>query len=111
MNGVQPIPALIPNAVAKRRKFGESWKWHPTNTSDGKEEPTMCRIRNCKRHEYDRGLCLTHLREALEAGVSYADASNWSPKDTRKKAKVDAVEVLTTDAPVELEERIESLND
>lgn len=50
----------------------------------------MCRIEDCDRHTFDRGLCLTHLKEAL----------NPTPKRRRKsrKKKVDAAELMTTDS-------------
>lgn len=64
----------------------------------------MCRIRNCKRHVFDHTLCLTHLREATDAGIEYNEVASWQPKDTRNK-RIDAIEVVTADAPVELEER------
>lgn len=55
----------------------------------------MCSKKNCERHELWGGLCLTHLKEA------YAPVA---PKRRRKK-KVDAVEVTTTDAVEEVETR------
>lgn len=74
----------------------------------------MCRIRNCKRHEYNAGLCLTHLREAIEAGIKYNELSSWTPKDTRKPKEekvtipvesIDSIEVTTTDDTTEMEKR------
>ena len=61
----------------------------------------MCNHENCERHEYDYGLCLPHLKEKFSL-VSFEVAK---PKRKSRKKKVDAVEVETTDAPVEIEER------
>ena len=56
----------------------------------------MCKMEKCERHEFDKGLCLIHLREA------YAPVEK--PKRKRSK-KVDAVEVATNDDTTELETR------
>lgn len=55
----------------------------------------MCRIEGCERHELWGGMCLTHLREELAP----------KPKRKRRTKKVDAVELLTTDAVDSNEER------
>lgn len=55
----------------------------------------MCRIEGCERHEFNHGLCLDHTKNP-DAPVK--------KKRTRRK-KVDAVEVLTTDATEVAEER------
>ena len=56
----------------------------------------MCRIKDCERYPFDRGLCLDHYRDAL---------APEKPKRKTRKKKVDAVEVLTTDATDVAEER------
>lgn len=55
----------------------------------------MCSKKNCERHEFDYGLCLIHLKEAL--GIE--DVTTKKKRKGRKQ--IDAVEVMTTDVPVE----------
>ena len=78
---------------------------------------STCMIEGCTRHEFDHLLCLEHLREVVayraqvaqegrkeaRKGTSKRPAARKRTK--RPRAKVDAVEVHTTDAPVETEER------
>lgn len=66
----------------------------------------MCNVENCERHEYDYGLCLPHLKEKYSLSTyekAGAPVEEEKPKPRRKK-KVDALEVETTDTE-ELETR------
>jgi hypothetical protein len=54
----------------------------------------MCRRDKCERTEFDFGLCLDHLKEEV-----------FGVKTKRRKKKVDAVEVITTDDTATLEVR------
>lgn len=55
----------------------------------------MCKIDGCERHVLWNEMCLPHLKEALAP----------KPKRKRRTKKVDAVELLTTDAVESNEER------
>jgi len=56
----------------------------------------MCKKEKCERHEFDYGLCLAHLKEEF---------APVQPKRRTRKKKVDAVELVTTDATEIKEER------
>lgn len=58
----------------------------------------MCRVEECERHEFNKGLCLPHYKEAI-APVEE------KPKRKSRKKKVDNEEVITTDATEVVEER------
>lgn len=55
----------------------------------------MCNVEECKRQEFNFGLCLDHLRVFL----------NPEPVRKTRTKKIDTVEVLTTDATDVAEER------
>lgn len=57
----------------------------------------MCKIEDCERHEFDRGMCLPHRKEYL----LYKDiAEREEEKPKRRRKKIDAVEVVTADADI-----------
>jgi len=55
----------------------------------------MCTKEDCTRHEYDYGLCLPHLKEKMLGDKSI------EPRQPPRKKKIDVVEVVVADRPLE----------
>lgn len=72
----------------------------------------MCKIKDCERHVFDRGLCLPHLKAVVfaadvDAAVASIEATEARMPKRRRK-KIDAVEVVTADSePQETRQEVE----